>query len=94
LYYFFQIIYLVYHKPNGGINIFKMKHKKLFNLISYVYVKTIIFYNRVLGTCTFWSNLPCLDAIVVGYYKVGYCTLSYTLSYILCYLTRLFLVMP
>jgi hypothetical protein len=28
-----------YYKPNGGINVFKMKHKMFLNLLSYVYVK-------------------------------------------------------
>jgi len=28
-----------YHKPNGGIDVFKMKHKKLSDLIFYIFVK-------------------------------------------------------
>jgi hypothetical protein len=44
----FQILHLTYYKPNGSIDVFKMKHKKLSNLFSYFYVKNrhIIFkYN-------------------------------------------------
>ncbi len=57
----FQNSYSTYHKPNGGIDVFKMKHKKLFNLFSCVCVKIVIFLNGILGKRIFWSNLPCLD---------------------------------
>jgi len=31
-----QILYSIYHKPNGVIDVFKMKHKKNYNLFYYV----------------------------------------------------------
>jgi hypothetical protein len=34
-----QISYSTYHKPNGGIDVFKMQHKKLSNLLFCVFVK-------------------------------------------------------
>jgi len=39
LYYIFQILYSTYHKPNVSIDVFKMKGKKLSNLLSCVFLK-------------------------------------------------------
>jgi hypothetical protein len=36
IYIFFQMLYSTYHKPNEGIYFFKMKDKKLSNLLSCV----------------------------------------------------------
>jgi hypothetical protein len=35
----FQILHSSYYKPNESINVFKIKHKKLFNLLFYFYVE-------------------------------------------------------
>jgi len=35
----FQILHSSYYKPNGSINVFKIKHKKLSNLFFYFYVE-------------------------------------------------------
>jgi hypothetical protein len=57
LYKSFKILYSTYHKPNGGIHVFKMKHKKFSNLFSCVYVENYHFLNGILGGCIFWFNL-------------------------------------
>jgi len=58
--YIFSDFMFTYHKPNGGIDVFKMKDEKLSNLFFCVF-ENYHFLNGILGIRTFWSNLPCLD---------------------------------
>ncbi len=65
-----QIVYSTSYKPNGGINVFKMKNKKLSNLLFCFLQKFVIFSNGILGEHIFSSNLPCLDPL--GYHLLFY----------------------
>jgi hypothetical protein len=44
LYYIFQILYSTYHKPNVGIDVFKMKDKKTFQFTFLCFCKKISYF--------------------------------------------------